>query len=478
MLFVENMDSLPPLHLAAYQGDVQAIDALINGGVSVDERTDTAGDYGTLFHQLTPLMVAAGSLESTAAAVQLLLTLGADPQAKSERGTSAIWYAASIDVERFQLLLAAGADPHESISNGRNVLCEAAEAGKSDIIKTLLALGVSPHPAPVTFTREAFLKEHLGAENTIVDLFQPREGNSESGGFQIPLFLASQSGDAASVQLLLQAGASPLLRDYDGRTALFYAASPVVVSLLLGVGCPLNTIDNYESSELDSALDNHRAEVVRALIAAGAWLTSQEHRVNPLVRHCMSFEVDAAMVQLLIDLGADPHERVYGQRTALHQAVKLIAADRRGKLGDVVRVLVKAGIPVDARDEYGWTPLHQSVGEEGTDLDAVDALLDLGADINATDGRGQTPLMATILRGWRPVESVALLLQRGADPHIQQSDGQTARDYAVSKVESWQRIMADPEGVLGTHKSTPESHSAALTTAKTVLALIDAALQK
>jgi uncharacterized protein len=64
-----------PIHLASYQGDMEALKALVEGGAEIN----VSGDMGS-----TPLhdAVQGGHLE----AVQFLLEHGADPAAKDEFG--------------------------------------------------------------------------------------------------------------------------------------------------------------------------------------------------------------------------------------------------------------------------------------------------------------------------------------------------------------------------------------------------------
>src|SRR5258708_1501345 len=109
MIFVENVEALPLLHRAAYTADEAAVKAAIEAGTAVDMPANTAQDYGRFFHEVTPLMVAAGSPYNTLSTLQLLMHLGANPQAKSAGDVSALWYAASSgDSSRVQLLLKTG----------------------------------------------------------------------------------------------------------------------------------------------------------------------------------------------------------------------------------------------------------------------------------------------------------------------------------------------------------------------------------
>ena len=184
--------------------------------------------------------------------------------------------------------------------------------------------------------------------------------------------------------------------------------------MLVNAGCPLNSVDNNDYSELDKAINDHRVDVVHALVAAGSTLAATDLRpYGSLMRFCISLEIDADIVQLIIDLGADLYERTAHQQTVLHQATKYISGDRTGKLGNVIKILVNAGLPVDVRDEDNNTPLHIAVGNDGHESSAVNTLLALGANINAVNSRGETPLSIAIFSN--AVEIISILLERGAN---------------------------------------------------------------
>jgi len=98
--------------------------------------------------------------------------------------------------------------------------------------------------------------------------------------------------------------------------------------------------------------------------------------------------------------------------------------------GDVesVRHLLNAGAGVNARDEYGYTPLHAACFHGHPAI--VRLLIEAGADVNAKekDG-GYTPLHYACLHG--RTETVRLLLEAGADPNARSKRGLTPLDLAM-----------------------------------------------
>ncbi len=85
---------------------------------------------------------------------------------------------------------------------------------------------------------------------------------------------------------------------------------------------------------------------------------------------------------------------------------------------DVSRCLV-AGADLEARTEWGSTPLHFAAGSGPPET--VEALVEAGADLEARDEWGNTPLHLAAMSG--PLETVQVLLDAGADPGAQDKNG-------------------------------------------------------
>jgi ankyrin repeat protein len=112
------------------------------------------------------------------------------------------------------------------------------------------------------------------------------------------------------------------------------------------------------------------------------------------------------VVQKLIEYDADINaENMFGS-TPLHWASR----GHRFKDGSILRLLLKHGGYVNARDHNGLTSLHEA-SENGA-LEVVRLLLEYGADVEAKDDRGRTALQVASEN--RHDEVVKFLRERGA----------------------------------------------------------------
>jgi ankyrin repeat protein len=250
-----------------------------------------------------------------------------------------------------------------------------------------------------------------------------------------PLHFAAAHGDLETIRLLMEAGA-----DIDGKgddhevgvlgwATCFREVRQDVAAYLLAHGATLNL---WTAIALDRA-DELRAMIAREPALLGARMTRNQHRRTPL--HHAAAKNRLRMVQLLLELGADPNlEDATG-------ATALTTASQENADQPVVAALLAAGARLDfltvvnmARYGEAEAMLRENparIGPDGADtialhlavnkrnLASVRWMLAHGIDVNAKRPMwdcNHTALHMTIESG--AIEMARMLLDAGADPDI------------------------------------------------------------
>ena len=341
----------------------------------------------------TPLMTAART--GNAGAIETLLAHGADVDAvEAWRGQTALmWATAQNQLTAVEALLGAGADPNARSGRGFTPVLFAAREGHVDVLEPLVRAGAA------------------------VDDALPSNGMSA-------LVLAVYNAQYDFAKALLDLGADPDAAG-NGWTALHQ----VVWTRSPNLGrnppfpVPLGDLDAFD--------------LVRALAAAGANLDARQtgeprdgnrnvlNRIGSTPFLQAAKVADAAMMQLLVDLGADP------SLATEEGATPLMAAAGVGiwKIGEnpgtndealeAVELAWKLGNDVNAADTNGDTALHGAIHRGAGNI--VRFLVEKGADVDAVNERGWSAL--SVAQGVfypntfnRHPELVTLLLDLGADP--------------------------------------------------------------
>ncbi len=196
---------------------------------------------------------------------------------------------------------------------------------------------------------------------------------SSSFAAKAPSFAeATEKSDHATIRTLLKQHADVNAAQADGMTALHWAAHR----------------DDPETAKL---------------LASASVAVTNRFGVTPLSLACQNGST--AMVELLLERGADPNTVVRGGETVL------MTAARTGKPGPV-KALLARGAKVDAKERRGQTALMWAAADGHAAV--VELLLKAGADFRTPlPDSGFTPLFFAA-RGGR-TDVVRALLKAGAD---------------------------------------------------------------
>lgn len=178
------------------------------------------------------------------------------------------------------------------------------------------------------------------------------EAKNDSG--QTALFCAVEGDHKEVAQLLLDAGANPLVKDADGKTLIMLASingNPDMASLIY----------KYGNHDLDSLAKNGLS--------------------------CIAVAIDARskkMVHWLLDRGAKPDIR--DGETKLTPLWKAVFEDNAG----IAQALLMAGAKPNRRDTQGHCYLHVAIEQKNDRV--IHVLLDGGADPYKPDRNNITPI--------------------------------------------------------------------------------------
>jgi ankyrin repeat protein len=250
----------------------------------------------------TLLMYAAGF--GTADAVKLLLSKGADVNAKNQFDMTALVFGAG-NHEKARLLVEKGADVNVKTKGGRTPLMIASACdGCSPTVKLLLDKGADPKAV---------------------------DGHKVSA-----LHIAADANDLESMKLLIAKGADPKMADGAGNTPLPSAASNCnldAVKFLLSKGADPNAGNSFANevkfgkiqliglTPLMMGSTYCSPELVKTLLDAGAKVDATDVRgMTPLMFAVSSEEQNLAVAHLLIKAGAAVNAKTKTGETALDWA--------------------------------------------------------------------------------------------------------------------------------------------------------------
>lgn len=453
------------IHDAARQGNIAALEHALAAGEHIDDRANFGPEAEPVFTHLTPLMMAAGSIEgATVDTLRWLVDHGADITAVSGNGVTAAWFAAGRGfaepgqgpatttdaAARLRFLLAAsqGLELHYP-PEGTELLIQAAQAGDPDRVQVLIDLGVSVHPAGPSYGDGPW-----------------REA--------IPLFCAVEADCLGCVELILAAGADPNVRDYSHSTPIMGAPNGQIFRALLAAGADPTLTNRYGRDLLDCLISLPQLGDVPPTVLTED-MTALGFDVNAVVQYdtwtrlfTASFALDSLGVERLLLMGANVHQgRPPLSGFCWHYNATFSPDIVRG-----MDLLVEAGCNVNARDGAGDTLLHNAAmgyshcpsedcfnsSSDGCNLTAVVTLLNHGADPDPAGAKGYTPLMYAEAAGCTPV--LKALLAAGADPKRRNQEGTTAIDLAKAALayDPSQEAIACLEALLGKPVSKTLTH--------------------
>ncbi len=172
--------------------------------------------------------------------------------------------------------------------------------------------------------------------------------------------LCSSMQDIGLMQMLLRAGANVNWRDEEGNTLIHYAVSK-----------------------------KHHA-AIKVLVDAGVDVNAKNDDGFTALQDSLIYHENKDVFNALIETGADINVNWFGEggNTLIHYAVWK-------KHHTAIKVLVDAGVDINAKNDNGFTALQHSLAYH-ENKDVFNALIETGADVNVRDNDGHSILYNAI----------------------------------------------------------------------------------
>lgn len=238
---------------------------------------------------------------------------------------------------------------------------------------------------------------------------------------------AAHSGHVDALKLLLERGATVNVIRSEEDTLLNAVASSdddEMAILLLDAGAPLDHVT--DENLLDLVAQSKSVAVLKRLLARNANFSAlrDSHGLSLFHRVVRSSAVDRDISDLLRAIAGAARVDVNAVNSDGQTPLHIAAAQFNAAL---LRILVEVGADIDLRDPGGLTPLHQACGMMWRfDNDSAEMLIALGADVHLVDKDGMTACHSAAAQ-WRCTTSFAAFVAAGCDLDQPDNKGDTPR---------------------------------------------------
>lgn len=295
----------------------------------------------------------------------------------------------------------------------------------------------------------------IDGSDGLVQALQAEKFNFQTFAAQAMLKGAASRGRTATVREFLEVGVpleplpapkpdKPYMAVPFESVGWLSAASnyPETLEALIDASASKNDQTDKDVALL-SAANFGNVQAARALIAYGANPNADpDNLIVPVSSNGTAMQRKSAliyaaesgnpeMVREILRYHPKLEAQDYQGRTAVFAAGEYRSTDRDGSRVECLRLLAQAGADVNARDDDGNTPLHETFL-----TDVQEELLKLGADVNAHNKNGETPIFTTV-----NVDAIPLFAKYGADFTIRNNKGETVLEAATHRGPAMQEAL-------------------------------------
>jgi ankyrin repeat protein len=420
------------LHLAAAEGNVQAVDSILNAGNSINER-DNQGK--------TALDLALERTDSQAHAetAERLIREGADSEnplfpyfapavrsanydIRTSSGIAPLHFTAQEGYAGYVgFLIDKGADVNIKSPSGTTPLHEAARSGNISIMEMLLENGaeINTQDAKGNSVLHIAIPPETNQEALYLFLFYGANPNLKDEHGDSPLHIAIMLNRGPEIiRSLLENGADVSIHNIEGKTPLFLAVEAgraQYISPLLEYHSDIFAVDNSGITPLERAI--HDPDILPLLITEETVLQN-DNAGNTILHVAVRNHSDPETIDLILDRNARINARNKEGDTALHLAVR----QNDQQTGEL---LIRRGANIFDPNASGESPLYQAFHSPGNTRDWI-----VNPDTLASrDGLGNSILHYAAQ--WKLDSVLPRIIQRGADLEAKNATGETPLFVAV-----------------------------------------------